>query len=288
VLSGISCLSTGGSGSFCAAVDHVGNFLTTSNEWSSFQSTKMGDKLTGVSCTSTTFCVAVASTGKASIWQNGAITTTSVDTKGLNSVSCALLSSTPVCWAVDEMGKGVYYNGSTWSSPSNADGGGVESLKSVSSLVPSTTLSCSVVDAGGNVVTYNGTSRSSQTNLSGTKSLKAVSCTSATVCVAFDSAGYVYTTTNDWASGSILSKKVMGGADSVSCVNTTDCQATNSVEKVYWTTNQFFSASSKRIDTHTINSISCWGTTNCSAVDSGGQAVTSDNDWSSTSVVQID
>jgi hypothetical protein len=230
----------------------------------------------------------VAKSGNATIWQgSGDYQTTAVDTKSLTSVSCTTVVTSELCWAVDHSGNVVSYNGTSWSTQAT-DIDGSHVLESVSCLTASNNVSdCSAVDNAGNVLTYNGTSWSAAINIDSTKTLVSVSCTSSTVCVAVDTAGKVFTTTDDWASGSIESKKVGSQSESMSCANTTTCQLVNSVGDVRWTTNQWFSSTQLTIDSRTLESVSCWGTTNCSAVDSGGYALTTDNDWTNTSVVKI-
>jgi hypothetical protein len=290
VISGISCLSTGGTTSFCAAVDRGGNLLTTANEWTTVSSkTSIGGTLNSVSCSNTSFCALVAKSGKATIWQGqGGFQTTQPDTNPLLGVSCFTASTTQRCWAVDKVGNTVSYNGTSWSASTKIDG--TKILEGVSCLSgpPNNASYCSVVDSTGDILTFNGTSWSLPINIDGTKVMKSVACTSSSVCVAVDSSGTIFRTTNDWAAGSVTSVKVGTAMDSLSCDNTTTCQSVNGNGKAFWTTNQWTTSSSAKIDSHTLEGISCWGATNCSAVDGAGFALTSDNDWINTSVVAID
>jgi hypothetical protein len=227
----------------------------------------------------------VAKSGEATIWSgSGSGQGTAVDSKPLNAVSCVTINSAPLCFAVDNHGNVVSYNGTSWSSLDDIDG--KTALKAVSCVTPDgVTPYCTVSDNAGNVFTYSGTSWSAAITIDSPFDLTSVSCSSSTVCVANDTAGDVFITSNDWAS--FTNKKVINTMGQMSCFDTMTCQVLNQSQRVYWTTNQWGTHSTKSVSNHPLEAISCWGATNCSAVDSGGEAVTTDNDWTATSVIKL-
>ena len=201
----VSCTSA----SFCEAVgffqDSSGGFLAFAARWngsswrlqrvpSSPGSTEV--RLTGVSCVSTTFCIAVGNsfgTGMfAERWNGTSWRTQNLpDNVGLGAVSCA---SATFC-EVASGGGGDVWNGSSWSaqtipSPANSTFTSLTGVSCVSAAF------CEAVgqygDSSGNTfslgVTWNGTSWAVQAtpNPAGTavSSLSQVSCAAVTACEA--------------------------------------------------------------------------------------------------------
>jgi len=284
VLPGVSCLSTGGSSSFCGAVGQNGYLYTTSNEWATVTSTLIGGKLNDISCTAATFCVMVANNGEGTVWTgSGSGTSIRVDTKPLDAVSCVTISSVNECWTVDDLGDVTEYNGTSWGSPTAIDGR--NALKDISCVTDGVNPYCTATDSAGHIVVFNGTSWGSPVDIDSTFDVVSASCSSPSVCDVNDSNGVVFETSNDWSTYSTL--HVLTKMGQMSCVNTTDCQALNS-GKVYYTTNQWSTDSNHKVDTRSLKDISCYGTTNCSAVDIGGYAVISDNDWQTTTTVNLE
>jgi len=284
VLSGVSCVSTGGSSSFCGAVGENGYLYTTPNEWATVTSALVGGQLNDISCTSATFCVMVANNGEGTVWTgSGSGTSIRVDTKPLNAVSCVTISSVNECWTVDALGDVTEYNGTSWGSPTSIDGR--KALKDISCVTDGVNPYCTATDGAGNIVLYNGTSWGSPVDIDSTFDLLSASCSSPSVCDVNDSNGVVFETSNDWSTYSTL--HVLTKMGQMSCFNTTDCQALNG-PKVYYTTNQWSTKANHKIDTRSMKDISCYGTTNCSAVDVGGYALISDNDWQTTTTVDIE
>jgi hypothetical protein len=116
----MSCVSN----IFCVAAQ--GGQLNTydGSTWSQ-QYFSLYPSLSGVSCTSPTFCVAVTYTGRFSrfngtTWTDPA-TFDSASSPGPLHVSCA---SSTFCIAVDQLGQAFKYNGSTWSSATAIDTSG--------------------------------------------------------------------------------------------------------------------------------------------------------------------
>ncbi|MHB8263478.1 MAG: protease pro-enzyme activation domain-containing protein [Acidimicrobiales bacterium] len=167
----VSCTSS----SFCAVVDESGDALTwNGSSWSnpvSIDSANAGG-LYGVSCTSTTFCMAV---GNGAVTWNGSSWSQPVSSSADGPVSCR---SPSFCVAVNFNGDALTWNGSSWSNPVSVDpnGGGLYSVSCAS------TTFCAAADAHGNVVTYNGSSWSAPSNIA--SSLYSVSCVSTSFCMA--------------------------------------------------------------------------------------------------------
>ena len=137
--------------------------------------------LTGVSCTSSSFCIAVDESGGAfefngTNWTAGTSWTNPIDsTHIINGISCY---STTFCIAVDSGGNSLNYTGgSTWTStainpPSTPD------LTAVSCI--STTF-CAVVDSSANA--YVGHPGSWTTSAVGGAGFISVGCATSTLCV---------------------------------------------------------------------------------------------------------
>ncbi len=149
-LVGVSCAP---GTAFCAAIDNVGNIITTTDggtgSWASY-STGAGS-LASVSCSTASFCVVVSGEGDALTTDNGGSTWSSPDDidpgQALNSVSCATQN---FCTAVDDAGNALLTdNGAgSWSS-ADIDGG--QPLASVSCTSPTF---CVAVDSDGNALLY--------------------------------------------------------------------------------------------------------------------------------------
>ena len=145
----------------------------------------------GISCPSSTFCVAAGENGTIETSTNGGATWSTplniASGVNLQSVSCP---STAFCVAVDNAGNAYTYNGSSWiATPiDTANGGG--SLTSVS--CPSASF-CVAIDASENVFMFNGSSWSAPQSLeSGADLHPGVSCASASFCVAVDGGGNAF------------------------------------------------------------------------------------------------
>ena len=169
-----------------------------------YEKNKVGT-LFGVSCPSTTFCVAVGQvglgggiltsnnpTGEAKAWSGATI---DVDEQFLFGVSCA---STSLC--VTYNGKGTVFTSteptggpSQWN-PADIDG--ENELTGISCTSSPSTL-CVATDNQGNVITSTnptgGPSAWTVTNVDAGNRLESVSCASTSLCVASDGAGNILT-----------------------------------------------------------------------------------------------
>jgi hypothetical protein len=198
-MASVSCSSP----SFCAAVSNGSEAFTfNGTSWSPARTIDPAGQLSTVSCPSARFCAAVdygpnVVTFNGTSWSKPA----AIDPGTyLQAVSCA---SASFCVAIDRKGNALTFNGSTWSAPVNADPDGLTMGEGgISWPVVSCPASnyCAAVDGGsGNVVTFDGTTWTAPVTIDSKAAhslngpvlifLMAVSCPSATFCVAGDTAG---------------------------------------------------------------------------------------------------
>jgi hypothetical protein len=295
-LQSVSCASS----SFCAAGDWAGNvFVFDGHRWSSARPIDpAGGGISSMSCPSAVFCVGTDWNGGSVTW-NGASWSLkkSFDSNaagGLMSVSC---TSSLSCVAVDGSGDYLAWNGSTWTAPVMVDltGDGFESLSCGSASA------CVAADWNGNALAYNGTSwtapaiscPSSGTSSAGTCStrgafadpragvLDAVSCASASRCVAVDANG------NAHAGGTVADiDPIAGILTSVSCPVVSFCAAVDTngyallLRGSAWSVPSW-SAKSPVDKRGPLVSVSCVSSSWCLAVDENGYALRFDGSrWS--------
>ncbi len=224
VLESVSCASA----TLCVAVDDNDDETTfDGTSWSAPNSIDPYEfGLNSVSCTATptTFCVAVDDGGNAFTSDNGSSWSSS-DIDGSNpleSVSCATAS---FCAAVDAAGNALTWDGSGWTS--DGDINSSNALISVSCTTAPTTF-CTAVGNVGSAVAYHGISWSAAYHFD-TNAPTAVSCPTATSCIAVDNGGDALTwngagnTGSDWSPTSVDP----GGNDleSISCPSASFCVA---------------------------------------------------------------
>jgi hypothetical protein len=178
-------------GSFCAAVDGVGDGYFYNGQWSSAVNAWGGPS--SISCVSPTFCM--ATTGGTSQWNGGNWSQPAdVDTSGqLDTVSCV---SPTFCVAADTVGNVLVWHGSSWSAPQSVDPATSGAAIGNNELLGVSCVGlgfCVAVDSGGRVVTFNGTTWSEPVDIDGSIGLTAVSCASTSFCLAVDKLGRVLT-----------------------------------------------------------------------------------------------
>ena len=278
-LYGLSCPST----SFCAAVDDIGNVLTSTNpdgnspSWMVTQAT--GPALLSISCASASLCVATDVSGDVVTSTNpngGTWTTTNVDgAEPIFAVSCPTAS---FCAAVDDAG-----NLLTSTNPAagpwtvtNIDGSAF--INGISCPTPSF---CAAVDDGGNVLVSTdptgGAGAWTGRAVDGANSLQAISCVATALCVAVDDAGNAITstapasTTPQWASTSIDNDVL----NAISCPSAQMCVAVdasgyevNSIDPAGGTNEWTYAP----VLNAPIWGISCPSTVGCGVVDGLGEA----------------
>ena len=145
--------------------------------------------ITGVSCSSPSFCAAVDNAGNALLFKGRTWSRpVNIDTNtyGFTSVSCA---NSKFCVAMDADGYRSTWNGSHWRAPTLTD---PESVPSDPSVSCPTVSFCAVVDQFGKGALWNGT-KWTTTTVAGGGDEQSVSCVSSSFCVAGDLSGVVYT-----------------------------------------------------------------------------------------------
>ena len=223
--------------------------------------------LTGISCPTPTFCMAVDGFGMA-VYFNGDTWSSPVvpvddESSNLEVVSCP---SSTFCVALDTAGGVLYYNGSTWTAPvSLGMSGYVDGVSCASSGF------CGLV-VGGNVSLYNGSSWS--TPASFPHAVEAISCPSAGFCMAVDNSGHSYAYSGGtWGSGMI----VTSGGDAlstVSCTSGSFCMTiTTTGEAFAYNGSYWGSPMAVDLGQYMQFSVSCSSSSYCMAVDSNGNGI---------------
>ncbi len=285
-INSVSC-----SGTSCAAVDSAGNALFSTNSGTSWTTLNIDatTDLTAVSCSSSTTCMAVDKIGNAFETTNSGTSWTafsSIDAgHDITSVSCPSTK----CFAVDSSGRAMAFNGAVWSAPLSIDGTTpLESISCAGNALP-ITFACFAVDQDGQVIAYNNTATWSSPVVAdpGTNPVNAVSCASATSCVAVDQVGNSATyTSGSWAP--INGFDPGHQATSISCVSaTTFCAASDGSGNMFTSTNSGTSWTefSGADGTRHVYSVSCVSSSFCVAVDSLGNAVVyNGSTWTGSSI----
>jgi hypothetical protein len=230
--------------------------------------------LYGVSCPSSTLCVAVDENGSALFWRSGRWSMPQPVWSGgtLNSVSCP---TSTFCTAMSAGGSALTYDGRSWSSPVSV---GPSATYEVS--CPTITF-CAAVGASGapggpsTVGTFNGKSWSTfLTSSTGALSdrLMDLSCPTPTLCVAVNLNGHTFTFDgNKWsASRRVLTK----GLFSVSCPTSSFCLAvTHSGDFVTFNGKNWSTPTGiPGFQTGIARAVSCSSATECTTVGLSGLA----------------
>jgi len=148
-----------------------------------------------VSCTTSTFCVAVDQMGNAFTYDGSSWSKPTALVPGWTAdmvgVSCPL---TTFCVAIDAAGNQYTFNGTTWTAAASIDTAGAP--QAISCTV---THFCVMADLSGNVATFNGATWSGTSNVDPVTTpgtgLTGVSCANAAECVAVDWEGNALTGT---------------------------------------------------------------------------------------------
>jgi hypothetical protein len=225
-----------------------------------------GSDVAALSCTSPSFCVAVApGSNGVSTW-NGASWSAprAVSPHTLLGVSCV---GTTFCAAVDGQGDAFEYDGTGWSRGSG-DWGGVSAVSCVS---PSFCMSSS-----GGLSQFNGSTWTQPNPEGATSSFTGVSCPTTGYCLAVDTLGQALTFTGTWSAPVSLepppSGESLGPAPTgVSCWAAGACVVVDSAGRAITVGNG--PATTTTIDAgHALDAVSCAATL-CVAVDARGDAV---------------
>jgi uncharacterized protein YceK len=266
-LSTVDCPTT----TFCLAVDDHGNvFRFNGATWSTAGTTGIATAgASSLSCAGPSFCTVLAEgADQVAIWNGSAFgTPTTLPAQSLDAVGCATPS---FCVAIDGVGDGYYFDGSSWSNRAN-DWGSVASIS-----CPSVTFCVSV---GVGISTWDGQAWT-QPQPFGLVSdnLTGVSCPSVTFCQVVDASGEVETWNGStWAGPGQVPKPTgagSGGVDlsDVSCPTTVFCAAVGTAGlAAAWSGADW---ASQTVDPGpSLTSVSCAMATFCVAVDQEGRAL---------------
>ncbi|MFE1663371.1 fibronectin type III domain-containing protein [Microbacterium sp. P02] len=226
--SAVSCVSA----TFCASVGvdkDRGIYWDTPTQMNTFNGGTWGSPvpvgsswLVTLSCTSTSFCLAVNIYGGVQIYRSGGWAYSSgpsIEALTTTGVSCV---SATFC-ALKSQDKVFTFNGTAWS-PTNYTGGVVSAISCATSTY------CVAIDSAGASRSWNGTawSAAASTGL-GTEAV-AVSCRATTSCVAVGSAAGGNASTFDGSTWTARTGLASAGATftGVSCGSSTFCMATDS------------------------------------------------------------
>ncbi|MHB1891501.1 MAG: IPT/TIG domain-containing protein, partial [Acidimicrobiales bacterium] len=196
--------------SFCVAVDTSGNaFAYDGASWSQPLSIDQGNALTSVSCATDVFCMAVDSAGNALLYDGSSWSATTIDSNGLLSGVSCPQSS--FCAAVDTSGYSIFYENGSWAAPYQfAPGDTITSVACASSSV------CMAGDKVGDIWTYaDGNTQPWPMLPQGY--VTSISCSANNYCIAVDSlGGMLYWNGTQWSGPAAVDPKG-GGFTSVSC-----------------------------------------------------------------------
>jgi hypothetical protein len=180
--------------SFCAALDGAGDvYRFDGSRWSPPTAlgtpTGGGGDVASISCTSASFCMAVAPGSTAVVQWNGSAWSAPVEVSpvGLQGVSCV---GTGFCAAVDGEGDAFEYHGSTWSRGAG-DWGGISGISCVNSSF--------CVSVSGGISVFDGSSWTEPDQYGVTSNFTGVSCPTTSYCLAVDSLGQALQFTGTWS-----------------------------------------------------------------------------------------
>ena len=296
-ITGVSCPTS----TWCMAVDDSGNIMNYDNgTWSAPQLVDTGadvqlgqGEFDGVSCPTTAFCLAVSYDNGVSYYTNGSWSPTAFTSLGTTDFSGVSCQSTTFCLASSLHGDGMYeyLGGTSWRSlPEPVMPGTEQSTTPVScpEAAPSAGPWCMVVDTDNNYsfsyynmagIDFTNPEPISAAVAAAGAQLTAVSCTSASFCVAADqTSGYAEEWNGSWTDDGLIDTPTgIPGIQAVSCSGTT-CAAVDfdhnvlfTQDGVHWTAPEDFGFD---LAADTPTAVSCASTSFCMAADSAGYAYT--------------
>ena len=255
------------SSTFCMAVSSGGTVGFYNGTTWVYNGFFNGGDLTGVSCTSSSFCMLVDNAGAFITYNGSAFSIAALVASGEHPSNVTCVSATS-CFVGMTSGNIYDWNGTTW--VLNDIG---FSRPTVALSCPSSSF-CATVNSGilyTSTVPSPGSWRTAQTLGSTNLGLVGVSCASSSFCVAIDSSGTAYV----GAPGSMTSTTLTstGTLASLSCASATFCVVGGSGGNVYtydgssWTSAQNIDGSAGS------TAVSCPTSTFCADVDTGGAAL---------------
>ncbi|MBV9593705.1 MAG: hypothetical protein JO147_07925, partial [Actinobacteria bacterium] len=216
----LSCASA----SFCVAAGSSGPSLAdgavslwNGSSWSSAQSIDADSGLSDVSCPTTTFCVAIDYSGRASIYDGTSWTTPTAVNPGVSQLMTISCPAAGACVAGADQGQTVDYAAGTWSAPTSV-------LRATSSVVVScvTSTSCVAANYYGDVATRTAAGWSAPNALSPLfNGPSALVCPAADDCQLLDQADWTFRFSGGaWSSPTSLAGS---GIRNLSCASSSFC-----------------------------------------------------------------
>jgi hypothetical protein len=262
---------------FCVAANGNGQVLyDQSGVWSTPRGLALGGSIDSVSCSSTTFCVAVAA-GEAAVynghrWSSAVRMGTTGDTYN---VSCATVRFCAAVGASGLPGKPsalATFNGRTWSMfKTTSSGKADDRLLSVSC---SSAHFCMAANLDGVILHFNGSTWTPSHGV-GNDSLISVSCSTEKFCMAVTTTGDATTFhQGSWSPPKPIPSFARAGAYSVSCVSSSKCSVIGLSGSVATRTSGRWSGPTTVFSRGYVAgvSISCAATSHCVAVNDEGFA----------------
>jgi hypothetical protein len=257
----------------CVALGPEGQaYRLRTKGWKGPISTSAATGATGaptLSCPGTSFCMAVwRGTSESAVW-NGKSWSAPIAVGGSQSLQAVGCATSTFCVAIDGIGDGFYFNGSSWSAGPNDWG-------SVMSISCPTSSFC--VSVAGGVSMWNGSSWTEPQQFGTTSVLQAVSCPVPTFCAAVDTTGEtIIWNGTKWSGPESLEGSSALGTPSlsgVSCSSTSFCVAVDSGGRAFTWSGRTWSAADLVDTGHALTAVSCTNLTFCVATDKQGFALT--------------
>jgi len=263
----VSCATA----TFCVALDGAGNaYRFNGSQWSTPSAlggqSGLGGEVAAVSCTSPSFCMAIAPGSDAVVSWNGSSWSSpvTVSSNDLQGVSCV---GTTFCATVDGVGDAFVYHGTGWARGSG-DWGGISGISCVS---PSFCMSVS-----GGTSAFDGSTWTQPNQQGATANFTGVSCPTTSFCMAVDAVGQALVFTGTWSAPTEIEPSAAPGGTSptpsaVSCWEPGACVVTDNAGEAISIVN----GSQRRLvidPQHDIDAVSCAATL-CLAVDAEGDAI---------------
>jgi len=276
----VSCASA----SYCVALDEHGYAFTLVNgHW---QPPQLIDRVAGdsfyaaVSCPAIGHCVVTDSSGRVAFLRSGRWTSFTPlwrnSTVAVSALSCVSLM---FCLAIDTSGGAHTFNGTTWAALVQLQpDDGYLSCPAVATCVVLSQFRAQALVHGRWGHARKIDDSDPVNGVSGESVLRAISCVSATWCVAVDSDGRaVYLHGRSWSRPHWFDRQSGGSFNSVSCATSTSCVVSDSYGNVFtlrgtvWSRPVLADAVSSATQP---SGVSCASRQFCALVDSGGRATT--------------
>lgn len=184
-----------------------------------------GDQL--VACANSASCVAVNPAGPETAYWNGKNWSRVTQFGRLGVAVTAVACSAPGrCFAADQSGDVMIFNGGRWSPARRVDPYGA-----ISDITCATAGDCVAVDPGGHMLTYSSGRWSRPKLVDSAGTLRSVSCVGTNFCAAVDTTGHaVFYNGRSWSPARLADRG--GTLIDVSCTSSRFCVAVNSFGRV--------------------------------------------------------